>query len=243
MDTPVFEAETSQVHCLLAKKCKAKEANREDVLANKLAFPRAYTNGATDVVLAKSKQTAVLAMMKPTKAKRKTVLVQHKKKTAQKGAKQTGSKENREPKAATKTKQPVAPPRKQPNNDCTKLSTVVHLGGCRHGDLSTLKSFTKTNASYYTRPNKFLEDGRCVDCEIAVTEMSCTTPRQKAVVFYCDAGNKGFAAPDSDPLKKELMCDLVLCPQCEAKRQIKFGGNESGHPGRGRKRTRQQKDV
>jgi hypothetical protein len=78
METPV-EAETSQEHCLLAKKCQAKEANREDVLANKPAFPRAYTNRAKDAVLAKSKQTAVMAMMRPTKATRKTVLVQHKK--------------------------------------------------------------------------------------------------------------------------------------------------------------------
>jgi hypothetical protein len=82
-----------------------------------------------------------------------------------------------------------------------------------------------------------------LDCKIAVTKMSCTGPRQKAVVFYCNSGNKGFAAPDSDPLKKELTCNLVLCPQCEAKRQIKYSRKESGHPGRGRKQTRRQTEV
>jgi hypothetical protein len=71
----------------------------------------------------------------------------------QKGAKQKGSKENREPKRTKKPQHPVAPPRKPPYSDCTKLGTAIHLGGCRHGDLGALKSFTKTNAAYYTRPN------------------------------------------------------------------------------------------
>jgi hypothetical protein len=91
METPV-KAETSQVHCLQKQKCQAKEANREDVLANKPAFPRAYTNWATDALLAKSKQTAVMAMMRPTEAKRKTVLVQHNTKICSKGSKTNGLK-------------------------------------------------------------------------------------------------------------------------------------------------------
>jgi hypothetical protein len=233
--------ETSQVQCHLAAKCQAKEAAREDFLANELTSHRANTNCATEAILAKSKQTAVMTMMRPTKTKRNTVLVQHKKQQAHKGANKKGSEDTREPKRAKKPQQPGAPPKKQPDNDCTRLGTGVYLGGCRHGDLSAMKSFTKTNASYYMRPNKFLEGRNCLDCKIAVTKMSCIGPRQKAVVFYCDAGNKGFAAPDSDPMKKKLTCDLVLCPECEAKRQIKYEGKESGHPGRGRKRTRQQK--
>ena len=36
-----------------------------------------------------------------------------------------------------------------------KLGTVVHLCGCRHGDLSVIKSFTKAKVAYYSRPNKF----------------------------------------------------------------------------------------
>jgi hypothetical protein len=79
METPGKGDETSQGQCLLAKKCKAKEASREDVLANKLTFPRAYTSQATEAVLAKSKQTTVMTMMRPTKTKRNTVIVQGKK--------------------------------------------------------------------------------------------------------------------------------------------------------------------
>jgi hypothetical protein len=64
---------------------------------------------------------------------------------------------------------------------------------------------------YHMRPNKFLEDHSCLDCKTVVTEMSSTGPRQKAVVFYCDEGIKGFGAPQDDPMKDELTCDLLLC--------------------------------
>ena len=53
-------------------------------------------------------------------------------------------------------------------------------------------------------------------------EMNPTGPRQKEMVFYCDEGIKGFHAPEEDPMKGELTCDLVLCPQCEAKRRVRF---------------------
>ncbi len=82
-----------------------------------------------------------------------------------------------------------------------------------------------------------------MDCKIAVTEMSSNGPRQKAVVFYCDQGIKGFGAPQDDPMKEELTCDLVLCPQCEAKRQMTFEREDSARLGRGRKRSRQQKEA
>jgi hypothetical protein len=47
METP-GKQETGQVHCLLAEKRQAKEGSREDVLANKLTLPRAYTNWVTE---------------------------------------------------------------------------------------------------------------------------------------------------------------------------------------------------
>jgi hypothetical protein len=38
---------------------------------------------------------------------------------------------------------------------------------------------------------------------------------RRAVVYYCDEGIKGFDAPDDDPMKSALTCDLILCPKCE----------------------------
>jgi hypothetical protein len=105
METPGEADETNQVQCLPAKKCKAKEASREDVLANKLTFPRAYTNNrATEAVLAKSKQTAVMTMMRPTKTKRNTVVVQHKKKICREGSKTKGLKRKKGTKKNQETK-------------------------------------------------------------------------------------------------------------------------------------------
>jgi hypothetical protein len=71
-------------------------------------------------------------------------------------------------------------------------------------------------------------------------DMKPTGPRQKAVVLYCDEDIKGFDAPEEDPMKDELTCDLVLCPQCEAKRCVRF---ETEGGGSGRKRSRQQRVV
>jgi hypothetical protein len=68
--------------------------------------------------------------------------------------------------------------------------------------------------------------------------MRPATPKQKAVVFYCDEGIKGFDAPDDDPMKAKLTCDLVLCPQCEAIRRIAFEVKNAGRRGGGRKRSR-----
>jgi hypothetical protein len=52
-----------------------------------------------------------------------------------------------------------------------------------------------------------------------------------AVVFYCEQGIKGFGAPDDDPIKGKLTCDLVLCPECEAKRRLTFEMMEPGRVG------------
>jgi hypothetical protein len=101
---------------------------------------------------------------------------------------------------------------KETTNSCAKrLVETSKLCGCRHGDLSALKSFTKAEATYYIRPNKFLEGMGCLDCELQVGKMKPAASCLQEMVFYCDQGIKGFDAPDDDPMKSELVCDLVLC--------------------------------
>jgi hypothetical protein len=120
----------------------------------------------------------------------------------------------------------------------TTSRTVIQLCGCRHGDLDALRSFTKSDAKYYNHPNKFLEGRTCLDCKLTVTDMTNSKKSQRAAVFYCDEGIKGFDAPDDDPMKEELTCSLILCPQCVLKRRIKFYLEIEGRPGNGRKRNR-----
>jgi hypothetical protein len=101
--------------------------------------------------------------------------------------------------------------------------TAVRLCGCRHWDLSEVKSFANAMATYYSRPYKFMK-GRmsCLDCQLALTNMNSNARGRRAVVYYCDDGIKGFDAPDDDPMKSALTCDLILCPKCEAKRRIEY---------------------
>jgi hypothetical protein len=62
----------------------------------------------------------------------------------------------------------------------------------------------------------------CLDCPLAVPNIESNARGQRAVVYYCDEGIKGFDVPDDDPMKSELTCDLILCPKCEAKRRIEY---------------------
>jgi hypothetical protein len=88
--------------------------------------------------------------------------------------------------------------------------TAIRLCGCWHGDLSEVKSFAKAVATYYSRPNKFMEGRCCLDCRLAVPNMESNARGRRAVVYYCDEGIKGFDAPDDDPMKSALTCDLIL---------------------------------
>jgi hypothetical protein len=113
--------------------------------------------------------------------------------------------------------------------------TTVRFCGCRHGDLSEVKSFAKAIATYHSCPNKFMEGRCCLDCQLAVTNMESNARGRRAVVYYCDEGIKGFDAPDDDPMKSALTCDLILCPKCEAKQRIEYnkvalkeGGDRQG---------------
>jgi hypothetical protein len=117
------------------------------------------------------------------------------------------------------------------------------LCGCRHGDLSEVKSFAKALATYYSRPNKFMEGRCCLDCRLAVPNMESNARGRRAVVYYCDEGIKGFDAPDDDPMKSALTCDLILCPKCEAKRRIEYNKVNSERQSGGVKRSRRQTGV
>jgi hypothetical protein len=86
----------------------------------------------------------------------------------------------------------------------------------------------------------FLEGRSCLDCELAVANMESNARSQRAVVFYCDGGIKGFDAPDEDPMKSALTCDLILCPECEAKQRIEYNRADSGHQSSGIRRSRQK---
>ena len=103
-----------------------------------------------------------------------------------------------------------------------------------------MKSFTKVERSYYTRPNRFLEEMTCLDCKLAVSAMLGSATAKKTVVFYCDDGIKGYDVPLDDPIKAKLVCDLVLCPPCAAVWQIRFESMNDSRGGSRRKRSRQE---
>jgi hypothetical protein len=140
--------------------------------------------------------------------------------------------------AKAKSPKTLVIPSPSPDPTATTQSTegTINLCGCRHGDLEALKSLTKTETTYYTRPNRFLEGMACLDCKQAVVELLVSATNKTAVVFYCDEGIKGFAAPADDPMKAALVCDLVLCPPCEALRRMTFDANNHSRGGRGRNR-------
>jgi hypothetical protein len=226
-----------------AEKCEAKETSRAQKLASTLPFTTAKTNLLTAGLLEKTKQSAVSKMMREARVKVHVPLGNKSKKPAAVTPKPKGPKGTSKHSGSTIDAQPPVIEKAVTSEKVVKLRTVNHLCGCRHGDLSAFKSFTNTERAYYSRPNKFLENRICLDCKRAVRDMVPSSGKQKAVVFYCDEGVKGFSAPDEDPMKEELTCNLVLCPQCEGKRRIRFEKGESGVAGNGRKRLRRQVGV
>ncbi len=216
-------------------KCLAKEKGRQQVLANMMPLPNANTDWANVASLEKSKQSAVTIRMKQVQRQSTTMVANNRKKTVVVKAKST--KKKAPPKLLKVT--PDAKVKDGTKKTRHATGTVIQLCGCPHGDLSVIQSLTKANAAYYTRPNKFLEGKSCLDCKLPVTEMKTNATSQRAVAFYCNQGIKGFGAPDDDPMKDELTCDLVLCADCEAKRRITFDRMGSGHSSSSRKRSRQ----
>jgi hypothetical protein len=211
-------------------KREAKEVSRHQVLVHQPAQP-AYTPKDSVAVqkhdkAKKASITRVMQVAKPPPAKevrqlKETELIRT-----------TNTK-----KAPTQRKRKSIAPPPPPMVLATEhpINQTAKLCGCRHGDLEALKSFSKADAAYYIKPNRFMETIGCLDCAISVVNMLLEVQgHQKAVVFYCDEGIKGFDAPSDDPMKEELTCNLVLCAPCMAIRRISFYKENAGRGGRGR---------
>jgi actin-related protein len=231
----------------------AKEDTRQQLLNNEHNITDNTPNSwlATNQ-LVKAKQAAVNTMIKMSAITKKKVVprvtdkvrndVPFLKNRTNKKTKKRATNTMKDKKDTPKKKQKSTTVQDGTTNASNKLvEQTSKLCGCRHGDLSAFKSFTRAEATYYTRPNKFLMGKGCLDCKLPVEKMRRAAMCLQAVVFYCDQGIKGFDAPDDDPMKRELVCDLVLCPQCEAARRIEFESvNDGQRSYRGGKRSRQQ---
>jgi hypothetical protein len=231
-----FTALTVDTDAMQEVKRGAKEASRQHLLDRD---PGSTISTPTDweevTKLVKAKQTAVSTIMRPPKRK-----VKQAEKAGQKKGKNKVSlkKVASKPGVRQVTTTMVRTLQDRTNINSVTKEPTIHLCGCRHGDLDALKRFNKNEAMYYIRPNRFLEGMGCRDCEKVVLDMKPVAPNQKSVVFYCDQGIKGFDAPEDDPMKLELVCNLVLCAQCEALRRISFESATIGRGGGRRNRSR-----
>jgi hypothetical protein len=186
---------------LQEEKCQEKENRRKQVLASMVPSPGVDTNWIKVALQEKSKQFAVTTMMQQVHNQYQTNVAT---KTAE--AKTTNAKKKRKakPKKAkeNQTRRPAETVLQDTSNTPeVAKETAVRLCGCRHGDLSEVKSFAKAMATYYSRPNKFMEGRCCLDCQLVLTNMESNARGWRAVVYYCDEGIKGFDAPDDDPMK------------------------------------------
>ncbi len=228
---------------LQEEKCQEKENGRKQVLASMVPSPGADMNWITVALEETSKQPAVTTMMQQVHNQYQANLS-----TKSAKAKTTNASKKRKAKPKKANENGTSQPGKAVLQDTTNTpqvakETAIGLCGCRHGDLGEVKSFAKAMAVYYSRPNKFMEGRCCLDCQLAVPSMESNARGRRAVVYYCDEGIKGFDAPDDDPMKSELTCDLILCPKCEAKRRIEYNKVNSERHSGGVKRSRRQTGV
>mgnify|MGYP000576966796 FL=1 len=228
---------------LQEEKCQEKENGRKQVLASMVPSPGADMNWITVALEETSKQPAVTTMMQQVHNQYQANLS-----TKSAKAKTTNASKKRKAKPKKANENGTSQPGKAVLQDTTNTpqvakETAIGLCGCRHGDLGESKSFAKAMAVYYSRPNKFMEGRCCLDCQLAVPSMESNARGRRAVVYYCDEGIKGFDAPDDDPMKSELTCDLILCPKCEAKRRIEYNKVNSERQSGGVKRSRRQTGV
>jgi hypothetical protein len=228
---------------LQEEKCQEKENGRKQVLASMVPSPGADMNWITVALEETSKQPAVTTMMQQVHNQYQANLS-----TKSAKAKTTNASKKRKAKPKKANENGTSQPGKAVLQDTTNTpqvakETAIGLCGCRHGDLGEVKSFAKAMAVYYSRPNKFMEGRCCLDCQLAVPSMESNARGRRAVVYYCDEGIKGFDAPDDDPMKSELTCDLILCPKCEAKRRIEYNRVNSERHSGGVKRSRRQTGV
>jgi hypothetical protein len=239
-----------------AEKREAKEAVRqEQVIADQpqqQSVQPLECDATTHLVKAKNAAARKLMEIPKTKlrmSKSKTVIQQRNNCTTSttESNKKDGLKKSRSNKAVT-TKALAQKARKKQKGHRNKEHQVTPIlppmpkhvkpGGCLHCDLSELLSFTKSGAKWYMVPNRFLAGRHCTDCHTPVEQIVPKKP-STTMVFYCDQGIKGFDAPDDDPMKTALTCNLVLCPQCESNCRIKFyTENTSGRGGRRQSRRR-----
>ena len=228
---------------LQEEKCQEKENGRKQVLASMVPSPGADMNWITVALEETSKQSAVTTMMQQVHNQYQANLS-----TKSAKAKTTNASKKRKAKPKKANENGTSQPGKAVLQDTTNTpqvakETAIGLCGCRHGDLGEVKSFAKAMAVYYSRPNKFMEGRCCLDCQLAVPSMESNARGRRAVVYYCDEGIKGFDAPDDDPMKSELTCDLILCPKCEATRCIEYNRVNSERQSGGVKRSRRQTGV
>jgi hypothetical protein len=150
------------------EKSLTKEAGRRQLLDTKMPIPCADTNWEEVATKQKLKQSAVTTVMKQVKKPGPTVVGFNKgEPTVKKTGKRKVVKAKDNEKANKENHQQVITTTPQ-----TTSKTVIQLCGCRHGDLDALRSFTKSDAKYYNRPNKFLEGRTCLDCKLTVTDMT-----------------------------------------------------------------------
>jgi hypothetical protein len=97
-----------------------------------------------------------------------------------------------------------------------RTTETMHVSGCRHGNLNAMKCTAQAKALHYIRPDKFLANKGCLDCQKTVVDMQPAASNQRIVLYYCDQGIKGYDAPDNDDMKLEQVCNLALCVQCKA---------------------------
>jgi hypothetical protein len=225
------------------EKCQEKENGRKQVLASMVPSSGADMNWIMVALEETSKQSAVTTMMQQVHNQYQANLST---KTAK--AKTTTASKKRNGKPKKVNEKGKSRPGETVLQDTTNAppdakETAISLCGCRHGDLGEVKSFAKAMATYYSRRNKLMEGRCCLDCWLAVPNMESNAGGQRAVVYYCDEGMKGFDAPDDDPMKSELTCDLILCPKCEAKHCIEYNKVNSERQSGGVKRSRRQTGV
>jgi hypothetical protein len=143
--------------------------------------PQLHDNTVTNRVvvnkLVKARQAAVGNILLPRKQKATKVtkrpgsIPSIKKNALQAMTKAKKKTAQRKPKA-TKTKvQPAAILTDITIKGLEMVVPTINLCGCHHGDLSALRSFTKIEATYYTRPSSFLDGQVCLDCKCAVLDM------------------------------------------------------------------------
>jgi hypothetical protein len=236
--------EPVEVMAIQEHKCQEKEKEREQLLAGVTPLPAADTDWIKLALQETSKPTDVDTLMQQVHNQYQSTVAKKTVKASVTKAKKPKKDTPKKAKQSQKTSRPTETVLQDISTKCRiAVGSTVHKCGCRHGDLSALKSFERADAKFYLRPNKFLEGRSCLDCNQAVTNMTSNARSQPAVVYYCDEGIKGFDAPDDDPMKCALTCDLILCNKCEAKRRIEYNKADLGQQSNGNKRRRQRSRV